>query len=142
MHRLLVPASPSQDCSVVAVWIAEAVDRGEKVLYKHAPSEDTAAVLGRSLSAVGLDPAVLMTGQVQLADADALRIETGGVHEALSALHEQQLDQANREGFAEGAGLFDALGVVDTTEGFIQGGDPPVIAGAFTSGLFVPKTRV
>ena len=100
MHRLLVPASPSQDCSVVAVWIAEAVDRGEKVLYKHAPSEDAAAVLGRSLSAVGLDPAVLMTGQVQLADADALRIETGGVHEALSALHEQQLDQANREGFA------------------------------------------
>ena len=72
MHRLLVPASPAQDCSVVAVWIAEAVDRGEKVLYKHAPSEDAAAVLGRSLSAVGLDRAVLMTGQVQLADTDAL----------------------------------------------------------------------
>jgi anti-anti-sigma regulatory factor len=99
MHRLLVPASPSRDCEVVAAWIAEAVGRREKVLYKHAPSEDAAAVLARSLPTVGLDPSVLSTGQVQLADTAELRTETGGRHEALYALHQQQLAQANREGF-------------------------------------------
>lgn len=100
MHRLLVPASPSRDGSVVAEWIAEAVGRGEKVLYKHAPSEDAARVLARSLPTVGVDPAVLATGQVQLADTAELQIATGGVHQALYALHEQQLDQASRQGFA------------------------------------------
>jgi anti-anti-sigma factor len=99
MHHLLVPASSWRDRSVVAAWIAEAVGRGEKVLYKHAPSEDAATVLAHSLPAVGVDPAVLASGQVQLADAAELHIQTGGLHEALYALHEQQSDQANRGGF-------------------------------------------
>jgi anti-anti-sigma factor len=42
----------------------------------------------------------LSSGQVQLADTAELRVETGGLHEALYALHERQLYQANREGFA------------------------------------------
>ena len=46
-----------------------------------------------------VDPAVLASGQVQLADAAELHLETGGLHEALYALHEQQLDQARRGGF-------------------------------------------
>jgi anti-anti-sigma regulatory factor len=100
MHRLLVPASSSRDCSVVAVWIAEAVGRGEKVLYKHAPSEDAVTSLARSLPTAGVDPVVLTTGQVQLADTTELHIETGGLHQALYALHEHQRDQASREGFA------------------------------------------
>ena len=99
MHHLLVPASPWRDCTVVAAWIAEAVGRGEKALYKHAPSEDAATVLARSLPPAGVDPAVLSSGQVQLADAAELHLETGGLHEALYALHEQQLDQAMRGGF-------------------------------------------
>jgi len=99
-HRLLVPASPSRDCSIVAAWIADAVGRREKVLYKHAPSEDAAAVLARSLPTVGLDRAILTTGQLQLADTAELRIETGGLHEALYALHERQLRQAKQQGFA------------------------------------------
>jgi hypothetical protein len=55
-------------------------------VYKHAPTEDAAAVLGRSLPAVGLDPAVLTSGQVQLADTIALRAETGGRHDGLYGL--------------------------------------------------------
>jgi hypothetical protein len=69
-------------------------------LYKHAPTEDAAAVLGRSLPEVGLDPAVLTSGQVQLADTTALRAQTGGRHERLYGLHLEQLRQAIREGFA------------------------------------------
>ena len=68
MHKLLVPASPALERTAVAAWIAEAVGRREKVLYKHAPTEDATAVLTRSLPEVGLDPAVLRSGQVQLAD--------------------------------------------------------------------------
>ena len=34
MHKLLVPASPALERSSVAAWIAEAVGRREKVLYK------------------------------------------------------------------------------------------------------------
>ena len=85
MHKLLVPASPALERSSVAAWIAEAVGRREKVLYKHAPTEDAAAVLAGSLPEVGLDPAVLTSGQVQLADTTALRARTGGGHEALLA---------------------------------------------------------
>jgi hypothetical protein len=57
-------------------------------------------VLTRSLPAVGLDLTVLSSGQVQLVDTTAVRAETGGRHEALYALHLQQLRQATREGFA------------------------------------------
>jgi hypothetical protein len=42
----------------------------------------------------------LSSGQVQLADASDLRAATGGRHEALYALHLEQLRQATREGFA------------------------------------------
>jgi anti-anti-sigma factor len=100
MHSLLVSASPVRDRSTVAAWIAGAVGRGERVLYKHAPTEDAAAVLGRSLPEVGLDPAVLTSGQVQLADTTALRAETDGRHDGLYGLHLEQLRQAIREGFA------------------------------------------
>jgi anti-anti-sigma factor len=99
MHSLLVSASPVRDHSAVAAWIAGAVGRGERVLYKHAPTEDAAAVLGRSLPKVGLDGAVLTSGQVQLADTTALRAETGGRHDGLYGLHLEQLRQAIREGF-------------------------------------------
>jgi anti-anti-sigma regulatory factor len=124
MHRLLVPASSSRDCSVVAVWIAEAVGRGEKVLYKHAPSEDAATSLARSLPTAGVDPAaVLATGQVQLADTAELQIETGGLHQALYALHEEQRDQASREGFAGLAMTGDAAAMHSITrdEGELAG---------------------
>jgi anti-anti-sigma factor len=100
MHSLLVSASPVRDRSTVAAWIAGAVGRGERVLYKHAPTEDAVAVLGRSLPEVGLDPAVLTSGQVQLADTTALRAETGGRHDGLYGLHLEQLRRAIREGFA------------------------------------------
>jgi anti-anti-sigma regulatory factor len=123
MHRLLVPASSSRDCSVVAVWIAEAVGRGEKVLYKHAPSEDAATSLARSLPTAGVDPVVLATGQVQLADTTELQIETGGLHQALYALHEHQRDQASREGFAGLAMTGDAAAMHSITrdEGELAG---------------------
>jgi anti-anti-sigma factor len=99
MHSLLLPSSPAQEHSVVAEWIAAAVRRRVKVLYKHAPIEDAGAVLKRSLPAAGVDAAVLASGQVQLADSTDLRAQTDGRHEALYALHLQQLGQATREGF-------------------------------------------
>jgi hypothetical protein len=83
MHSLLVYASPGRDRSAVAAWIAEALGCGKKVLYKHAPTEDAAAVLGRSLPEVGLDPAVLSSGRVELADTTVLRAASGGQHERL-----------------------------------------------------------
>src|SRR3712207_2964849 len=100
MHSLLVPASPQRDRAVVATWISGAVGRRETVVYKHARVGDAAAVLPRSLPQVGLDPALVASGQVQLADASQLRAETGGRHEALYALHLEQLREATREGFA------------------------------------------
>src|SRR4051812_7613416 len=93
MHSLLVASSLSQDGSTVAGWIAAAVGRREKVLYKHAPSEDAATVLQRSLPAAGVDAGVLASGQVQLADTTDLRAGTDGRHEALHALHLQQLER-------------------------------------------------
>jgi anti-anti-sigma regulatory factor len=99
MHTLLIPESQSRDRSTVASWIREAIGRRAKVLYKHAPTEDAAAVLARSLPTVGVEPGVLASGQVQLADTTELRAETGGTHEALYALHLQQLGQATRQGF-------------------------------------------
>lgn len=100
MHKLLVPASPTLERSAVAAWIADAVGRREKVLYKHAPTEDAAAVLARSLPEAGVDPGVLRSGQVQLADTTALRAHTGGGYEALLALHRHQLGEAVRAGYA------------------------------------------
>lgn len=115
MHALLVPASPTLERSVVATWIAEAVRRREKVLYKHAPSEDAAAVLTRSLPEAGVDPTVLTSGQVQLADTTQLRAETGGGHEALLALHRRQLGEATRAGFAGLALTGDAAAMLTIT---------------------------
>jgi anti-anti-sigma regulatory factor len=115
MHALLMPASPTLERSAVATWIAEAVGRREKVLYKHAPTEDASSVLARSLPEVGLDPAVLRSGQVQLADTTALRVETGGDHEALLALHRRQLGEATRAGFAGLALTGDAAAMLTIT---------------------------
>jgi anti-anti-sigma regulatory factor len=99
VHRLLVYGSPQQDRSAVAVWIAEALGRGEKVLYKHAPTEDAAAVLGRSLPQVGLDADVLTSGRVELLDTAVVHADTDGRHERLYDLHREQLTHAAREGF-------------------------------------------
>jgi anti-anti-sigma factor len=99
MHSLLVYATPGRDRSAVAVWIAEALGCGKRVLYTHAPSEDAAAVLGRSLPEVGLDPAVLSSGRVELADTAVLRAASGGQHQRLYELHVEQARQATREGF-------------------------------------------
>jgi anti-anti-sigma factor len=96
---LLVYSSPRQDRSVVAVWIAEALGRGEKVLYKHAPTEDAAAVLGRSLPQVGLGAEVLSSGRVELLDTAVLHADTDGRHERLYDLHREQVAHAAREGF-------------------------------------------
>ena len=115
MHKLLVPASPALERTAVAAWIAEAVGRREKVLYKHAPVEDATAVLARSLPDVGVDPAVLTSGQVELADTTELRAETGGGHEALLALHRHQLGEAIRAGFAGLALTGDAAAMLTIT---------------------------
>ena len=99
VHSLLVYASPRREQSAVALWIAEALGRGEKVLYKHAPAEDAAAVLGRSLPEVGLDAAVLSSGRVELVDTTVLKAASGGRHERLYELHLESARQAAREGF-------------------------------------------
>jgi anti-anti-sigma factor len=99
MHSLLVYASPRREQLAVASWIAQALGRGEKVLYKHAPTEDAARVLGRSLPQVGLGPGVLSSGRVELIDTAVLRAESGGEHERLYELHLEHARQAAREGF-------------------------------------------
>src|SRR5689334_20477481 len=100
MHRLLVPPSLSRDHSTVATWIAEAVNRRYKVVYKHAPGADAEAVLTRCLPSAVVDLSVLASGQVQPLDTTRLRAETGGRHDELYALHLRQLGQANRQGYA------------------------------------------
>jgi anti-anti-sigma regulatory factor len=47
-----------------------------------------------------VDLSVLASGQVEPVDTTRLRVETGGRHEALYALHLRQLGQASRQGFA------------------------------------------
>jgi anti-anti-sigma regulatory factor len=115
MHGLLVPASPTRDRSVVAAWIAEAVRRRERVLYKHAPTEDAASVLTRSLPEVGVNLAVLTSGQVHLADTTVLRAQAGGGHEALLALHRHQLGEATRAGYTGLAMTGDAAAMLTIT---------------------------
>ena len=65
----------------------------------NAPTEDAAAVLGRSLPEVGLDPAVLSSGRVELVDTTVLKAASGGRHERLYELHLESARQAAREGF-------------------------------------------
>lgn len=100
MHSLLVYASPRRERSAVASWIAQALGRGEKVIYKHAPTEDAAAVLRRSLPEVGLDAAVLSSGRVELVDTTDLKAASGGRHERLYDLHLEHARDAAREGFS------------------------------------------
>jgi anti-anti-sigma factor len=99
MHRLLVYGSPRRDRTAVASWIAGALGRGEKVHYKHAPTEDAAAVLRDSLLEAGVDAAALSSGRVELVDTAVLRAASGGQHERLYELHLEHARQAVREGF-------------------------------------------
>ena len=55
MHTIVVFTRRSRHDAVLGAWLADAVERGEKVLVLRAPGED-ASVLDRSLAAVGLDP--------------------------------------------------------------------------------------
>ena len=120
MHSLVVPTSPQRDRAVVAGWIAGAVARREKVLYRYTPTDDAATVLRRSLPGAGLDPAVLGSGQVRLADTTVLRAETGGRHDALYALHLEQLRQATWEGFAGLALVGDAAAMRSITRDNVE----------------------
>ena len=78
MHKLLVPASPALERSAVAAWIAEAVGRREKVLYKHAPTEDAAAVLAE------LAPAAIVASDLGRARETAAAVSAARFRRAAS----------------------------------------------------------
>jgi hypothetical protein len=70
MHTILAYTNLFRHHAVLGQWISEAVGRGERVLFKHAPREDadTDDGLRRSLASLGLDPASAAAGQVELVD--------------------------------------------------------------------------
>jgi anti-anti-sigma factor len=96
-HTLLLYATRQRDEFALAAWIRAAVDRGDKVLVKHASS---IAVLHRILPSSGLDAGVLGSGRVELVDAEAMGSRCGGRHERLYELHVELAEQAQQDGYA------------------------------------------
>jgi len=120
MHNMVVAASPQRDRSAVAAWIADAARRGERGLYKHAPTEGADVVLPQTRRAAGLDAAVRAAGAVLPVDTAVLRDETGGRSEALYALHREQAERAAREGYAGLAMTGDAAAMRTITSGLAE----------------------
>ncbi len=99
MHTIVVFARRSRHDAVLGAWLADAVERGEKVLVLRAPGED-ASVLDPSLAAVGFDPSgVVGSGQVEVLDSARWRAESGGRAERLYELYLDQVRRAGRDGF-------------------------------------------
>ena len=96
-HTLLLHSTRQRGEIALAAWIQAAVDRGDKVLVKHAAST---AALHRILPAFELDAGVLGSGRVELVDAEAMGVRCGGRHERLYELHVELAEQAHQEGFA------------------------------------------
>lgn len=95
-HTLLLHSTRQRGELALAKWLRAAVDRGNKVLMKHA---DAAASLHRILPASGLDSDVLESGQVNLLDAEAMGRRCGGHHERLYELHVELAEQAEQQGY-------------------------------------------
>ena len=91
----------------MATWVADALGRGERVLYKHAPTEDAAAVLHRTLASAGADPAVVTSGRVELIDTARVYAELR--RGTLVDLHLEQARRAVRDGFTGLAITTDAV---------------------------------
>jgi anti-anti-sigma factor len=100
LHTMLVHSSSGQHRAHLGAWVAEAIGRGDKVLYTHAPSEDAASAVGRCLSEAGLDSGPLASGQLELIDAERMRALSGGEHETLLELHVDLVAKARRDGYA------------------------------------------
>jgi anti-anti-sigma factor len=99
MHTMLVYTRRVRHDAALGAWIADAVGRGDKVLYRYGPDQDASAV-SRSLTGIGIDPAGwIASGQLELVDSARVRAECGGSAEALLQLHVEQLRRALCEGF-------------------------------------------
>lgn len=96
-HTLLLHSTRQRGEIALAAWIRAAVDRGEKVLVKHAASTK---VLHRILPASWLDADAQGSRRVELADAEAMGSRCGGRHERLYELHVELAERAQQEGYA------------------------------------------
>jgi anti-anti-sigma factor len=98
MHTIVVFTRRTLHEAVLSAWLADALGRGEKVLVLGAPGED-ASMLDRSLAAVGLDPSVVGSGQLEVLDTPRWRAASGGEAERLYELYLGQVRRARRDGF-------------------------------------------
>jgi hypothetical protein len=102
MHTILAYTNLFRHHAVLGQWISEAVGRGERVLFKHAPREDadTDDGLRLSLASLGLDPASAAAGQVELVDCARMYAQSGGRAKDLLDLHISEVRRARRDGFS------------------------------------------
>jgi anti-anti-sigma factor len=88
--------SPEVERARTGAWITTALSRGQRVLYKHAGTDDGARAQLTELAG----PAALDSGDLELVDAAALHAETGGDPPALQDWHATVVARARREGYA------------------------------------------
>jgi anti-anti-sigma regulatory factor len=93
-HSLVMYQSSARQRSRTMTWMADALTRGDKVLYR---AVDVAAPLDE-LGTAG--EAARESGQLEILDARMCHEQTDGRHWALRELHEELLDQAHAEGYA------------------------------------------
>ena len=99
MHTIVVFTRRSRHEAVLGAWLADAVERGEKVLVLRAPGEH-AALLDRSLAAAGLDPSgAVGSGQLEVLDTARWRAESSGRAQRSYELYLGQVRRAGRDGF-------------------------------------------
>ena len=98
MHTIVVFTRRSQHDAVLGAWLADAVERGEKVLVLRAPDEH-ASLLDRLLAAAGLDPSGVGSDRVEVLDSARWRAESGGRAQRLYELYLGQVRRAGRDGF-------------------------------------------
>jgi anti-anti-sigma factor len=96
-HTLLLHSTRQRGEIALAAWIRAAVDRGDKVLVKHAAST---TALRRILPVCGLDADVLGSGRLELVDAETMGSRCAGRHERLYELHVELAEQAQQQGYA------------------------------------------
>jgi anti-anti-sigma regulatory factor len=89
-HSLVMYQSSAEQRGRTMSWIAEALTRGDKVLYRAA---DVTAAHDE------FDTAARESGQLEILDAGRSHEQTDGRHWALRELHEELLDRAHHDGY-------------------------------------------
>lgn len=101
-HPMLVVSSPRRHGVAVGAWVRDALDRGERVLCKHAPTADAVRELTGWLSRAGVHPGpdAAAPGPLGLLDAGWLHARSrGGSSVGLREIYTDLVQRACADGF-------------------------------------------